>query len=144
MADAEVYESFLGTGWAFPVRFSSSGAVMSRDEQDIAESLKILLGTAPGERFLEPKFGIDLHGLQFESMSTTLRSLVLDQVRTALLIYEPRIRLLDLNIGDSDEVGGVLGIHVSYEIRSTNSRFNLVFPFYTTDSNEARGALRGG
>lgn len=144
MADSdELYNSFLGTGWSFPPRFAAGGVVMSRDEQDIHESLKILFGTVPGERFLAPKFGLDMHALMFEPMSTTLRSLVLDRVRTAILIYEPRIKLLDLQIDSPDANEGTLHVLVEYEVRSTNSRFNLVFPFYRTDSNEVRNTVAG-
>jgi len=144
MADSdELYNSFLGTGWSFPPRFAGGGVVMSRDEQDIQESLKILFGTVPGERFLEPKFGLDMHALMFEPMSTTMRSLLLDRVRTAILIYEPRIKLLNLVIDSPDPNEGTLNVLLEYEVRSTNSRFNLVFPFYRTDGNEVRASVSG-
>jgi uncharacterized protein len=144
MADSdELYNSFLGTGWAFPPRFVAGGVVMSRDEEDIQQSLKILFGTVPGERFLEPKFGIDMQALMFEPMSTTLRSLVQDRIRTAILIYEPRIKVLDLLIDSPDPNEGTLRVLLEYEVRATNSRFNLVFPFYRTDSNEVRGSVIG-
>lgn len=144
MADnAERYDNFLGTGWSFPPRFAGGGVVMSRDEQDIQESLKILFGTVPGERFLEPKFGLDMHALMFEPMSTTLRSLMLDRVRTAILIYEPRIKLINLQIDSPDPNEGSLRVLLEYEVRSTNSRFNLVFPFYRTDANEVLGSVSG-
>ncbi|MBK7565377.1 MAG: GPW/gp25 family protein [Propionivibrio sp.] len=144
MADnAELYDNFLGTGWSFPPRFAGGGVVMSRDEQDIQESLKILFGTVPGERFLEPKFGLDMHALMFEPMSTTLRSLMLDRVRTAILIYEPRIKLINLQIDSPDPNEGSLRVLLEYEVRSTNSRFNLVFPFYRTDANEVLGSVSG-
>jgi uncharacterized protein len=142
MAD-ELYQSFLGIGWSFPPRFAGGTVTMSQDEQDIHESLKILFGTVPGERFLEPKFGLDMHALLFEPMSTTMRSLVLDRVRVAILIYEPRIKLLDLQITNPDPNEGTLGLLVEYEVRSTNSRFNLVFPFYSTDANELRASVAG-
>ena len=68
----------------------------------------------------------------FEPMSTTLRSLMLDRVRTAILIYEPRIKLINLQIDSPDPNEGSLRVLLEYEVRSTNSRFNLVFPFYRT------------
>jgi hypothetical protein len=142
MAD-ELYDSFLGTGWSFPPRFDASGVVMSRDEQDIQESLGILFRTTPGERFLEPKFGLDMHAVLFEPISTTLRSLLTDQVNTAILIYEPRIKVINLQVDSPDPNDGSLQILLEYEVRSTNSRFNLVFPFYRTDSNEVRAKVAG-
>ena len=145
MADPvrDVYASFLGTGWSFPPTFSGGGVVMTADEADIHASLQILFGTAPGERFLEPKFGLDLHELMFERMSTTLRTFLADRVRTAILVYEPRIKLLNLTIDSPDPNEGSLAILLEYEVRSTNSRFNLVFPFYRTDSNELRASVAG-
>lgn len=135
--------SFLGTGWSFPPSFGAGGVRMSADETDIVESLQILFGTTAGERFLQPKYGLDLHELLFEPTSTTLRTLLTDRVRTAILIYEPRIKVLKLDMDSPDPNAGTLNIRLEYEVRATNSRFNLVFPFYDNDSNEARGLLAG-
>ncbi|WP_342375414.1 GPW/gp25 family protein [Myxococcus stipitatus] len=136
------YTSFLGTGWSFPPRFDKeSGEVrMHSDEEDIEASLRILFGTTEGERFLQPRYGLDMHELLFEPMSTTLRTFLKDRVRTAILIHEPRIQLLSLDVSSPDPNEGTLQIALEYEVRATNSRFNLVFPFYRTDSNEVRGA----
>ena len=137
--------SFLGTGWSFPPEFApeSREVVMTADEEDIAASLRILFGTAPGERFLQPKYGLDLREIQFEPMSTTLRTFLKDRARIAILLYEPRIRLLALEIDSPDPHEGTLRVVVEYEVRATNSRFNLVFPFYRTDSNEMRAQVAG-
>lgn len=140
----ERYASFLGTGWSFPPRFAGSGAVMVANEADIHESLLILFGTAAGERLFAPRYGLDMHELMFEPMSTTMRTLLLDRVRTAILIHEPRIRVLTLSIDSTDPNTGQLNIQLDYEVRATNSRFNLVFPFYKTDSNELRAASLPG
>jgi len=142
MAD-DLYASFLGTGWSFPPRFDTGGVIMTADEADIQASLQILFGTTPGERFLVPKYGLDMHELMFEPMSTTMRTLLTDRARTAILIYEPRIKLLNLQIDNPDPGEGTLQILLEYEVRASNSRFNLVFPFYLTDSNEVRGAVAG-
>ncbi len=135
------HTSFLGTGWSFPPSFSTGGVRMSADEADIVDSLKILFGTTAGERFLQPKYGLDMHELLFEPMSTTLRTLLVDRTRTAILVYEPRIKVVNLSIDNPNE--GTLNILLEYEVRATNSRFNLVFPFYNNDSNEARASLSG-
>lgn len=140
----DLYISFLGNGWSFPPQFDAGrGVIMTADEDDIQASLKILFGTTPGERFLVPKYGLDMHELMFEPMSTTMRTLLTDRVRTAILIYEPRIKLLNLQIDNPDPGEGTLRILLEYEVRATNSRFNLVFPFYRTDSNEVRSAVAG-
>jgi hypothetical protein len=116
---------------------------MAADEVDIHESLVLLFGTTAGERLFEPKYGLDMHELMFEPMSTTMRTLLLDRIRTAILIYEPRIKVLDLSLDRSEPQAGRLEIVLEYEVRATNSRFNLVFPFYRTDSNELRAAVAG-
>jgi len=145
MSDAsDRYESFLGTGWSFPPRFSRSGAVMVANEADIHESLVILFGTVAGERLFEPRYGLDMHEMMFEPMSTTMRTLLLDRVRTAILIHEPRIKVITLRVDSPDPNTGQLNIQLDYEVRATNSRFNLVFPFYKTDSNELRAAMPSG
>jgi phage baseplate assembly protein W len=92
------YLSFLGNGWSFPPEFISetSEVAMTADEEDIQASLKIMLGTAAGERFMNPKYGLDLHELLFEPMGTTAKTLLKDSVKYAILIYEPRINLLSL------------------------------------------------
>ncbi len=136
--------SFLGRGWAFPPAFGNGGARMSEDEADIQASLTILFGTVPGERFLQPKYGLDLHELMFEPLNTTLRTVLLDRILTTVLVFEPRIRVLDLVIDDSRIVEGVVELRLDYLIRSTNSRFNLVFPFYLGEATEAPGAPRHG
>jgi hypothetical protein len=142
----EPLDSFLGTGWAFPPRFTTSNVAMVADEDDIHESLIILFGTAAGERLFTPKYGLDMHAMLFEPMSTTMRTLLLDRVRTALLVHEPRIRVLTLAVDSPDPASGQLNIRLDYEVRATNSRYNLVYPFYASDANEARAAVlpRGG
>jgi phage baseplate assembly protein W len=141
--DLDTYTSFLGRGWSFPPSFAGDGVKMSVDEADIHESLQILFGTAAGERFLQPDYGLDLHELMFEPVSTTLRTFLADRVRTAILFHEPRIKVISLNIDSPDADAGTLRILLEYEVRATNSRFNLVFPFYRTDSNEVRALVAG-
>jgi uncharacterized protein len=139
-SDDTIYTSFLGTGWSFPPEFrkESGGVVMTSDEEDIHASLQILLGTAAGERFLNPKYGLDMHPLLFEPLSTTARTLLKDRIKLAILLYEPRISLVSLELDTSAELEGKIILILTYEIRTTNSRFNLVYPFYSTDSNELR------
>jgi uncharacterized protein len=135
------YTSFLGTGWSFPPEFvqRTGEVLMTSNEEDVELSLKILFGTALGERFLVPTYGLDMHEMLFEPMSTTTKTYLEDRIRTAVLINEPRISLLSLGLDTSAQNEGKILIVVEYELRSTNSRYNLVYPFYTSDSNEVRG-----
>ena len=136
--------NFLGRGWGFPPSFSGGQAGMVEDETDIHQSLLILFGTLPGERLLQPGYGLDLSVLLFEPLSTTLRTLLQDRITTTLLVQEPRIRVLDLAIDDSQALDGLLQIRLDYSVRSTNSRFNLVYPYYLGDANELRARVAPG
>jgi phage baseplate assembly protein W len=139
------YTSFLGTGWSFPPEFvlarEKGEVVMTADEEDIQASLKILFGTAIGERFFHPKYGLDLQEMLFDPMSTTMKTYLEDRVKIAILIYEPRIDLLSLDLDTTAQTEGKISIVIEYKVRATNSRYNLVYPFSTTDSNEVRGTL---
>ena len=124
--------SFLGSGWSFPPKFvrETGVVVMTSDEEDIKASLKILLGTGIGERFIHPKYGLDMDELLFEPMSTTFNTYLKDRIKTTILIYEPRINLLSVEIDTSAQYEGKVSLVIDYEVRATNSRFNLVYPFY--------------
>jgi phage baseplate assembly protein W len=135
---------FLGRGFGFPPTFAHGQVRLVDDEQDIHESLLILFGTLPGERVLQPKFGLDLSPLLFEPLTTTLRTLLKERISTTLLIHEARIRVLELVIDDSLALEGLLQIRLDYSVRSTNSRFNLVYPYYLGDANELRERVTPG
>lgn len=134
---------FLGRGWSFPPTFSGGGVQMSEDEADIQASLRILFGTRPGERILRTDYGLDPSELLFEPLSTTLRNLLADRIETTILVHEARIRVLELVVDDSQAFEGLLTIRLDYAVRSTNSRFNLVFPYYRDDANELRASVIG-
>jgi len=133
--------SVLGRGWSFPPKFDlANGEVtMTSDEEDIYASLKILFGTSLGERFLKPKYGLDMREALFEPMSTTFISILKDRIKHNILIYEPRIKILTLELDTSNQFEGRVSIILDYQILATNSRYNLVYPFYTSDSSELRG-----
>jgi phage baseplate assembly protein W len=134
----EFYTSFLGVGWTFPPTFdAATGTVgMAVDAEAVACSLRVLFNTAPGERLFHPQYGLDPRELLFEPLSTTTRGLLADRIRMGLLLYEPRIRVLSLAIDGAEPDDGTLRISLEYACRVTNSRYNLVFPFYRTDGNE--------
>jgi phage baseplate assembly protein W len=130
--------SFLGRGWSFPPEFlkEAGDVVMTEEQEDIDGSLRVLFGTALGERFLVPAYGLDMRELQFEPVSTSLRTLVRDRIKTAILVFEPRITILSLEVRSPTEPDGTLAIALEYAVRATNSRFNLVYPFYLSDASE--------
>ena len=139
----KAYQSFIGSGWSFPPEFSStSGTVkMTTDEADIEASLRILLGTTAGERFLRPKYGLNLQEMLFEPLNVTQRTFLIDRIKTNILIYEPRIRVEALEIDSSLLSEGKVQVLLEYTIRATNSRFNLVYPYFLNDGNEVSNAL---
>lgn len=128
--------SFLGKGWSFPPLFSlaQKGVVMVADEEDIRQSLQILLSTALGERVMQPKYGCNLNDLLFEPLNTTVRTYIRGLVKQAILIYEPRIQLNDVAIEMLDEPSGRVDLVVDYTVQTTNSRYNLVYPFYRAEA----------
>jgi len=128
-------KSFLGRGWKFPVRIdTTTGRVaMSEMEQDIKESIWILLSTAPGERLMRPEFGCGIHDLVFSSMSTVTMGLFESRVREAIDRWEARVDITKLEVFTKEPDKGKLEINLTCRIRDTNSQFNLVFPFYLTE-----------
>ncbi len=130
--------TFLGTGWSFPPEFNVQlgEVMMSSDEQDIQQSLSVILSTKLGERVMLPNFGCNLDDLLFENLDLTTETLAKERIKDAILYYEPRINLLSISIDESQELEGVLLIQVDYEIRATNSRMNLVYPFYKIEATE--------
>ena len=128
-------KSFLGRGWKFPVQIDpATGRVgMSELEQDIKESIHILLATAPGERVMRPEFGCGIHELVFSSMSTVTMGLFESRIREAINRWEARVDILKLEVFTKDPGKGKLEINLHCQIRDTNTEFNLVFPFYLTE-----------
>lgn len=122
---------FLGTGWGFPPTFEKDikSVVMISDEEDIRSSLEILLSTSIGERLMQPTYGCDLKRLLFEPLDTSLKAYIKDLIKTAILYHEPRIRLDDISL-EAKPNQGLLEITLEYTIRTTNSRYNFVYPFY--------------
>jgi uncharacterized protein len=131
-------QSFLGRGWSFPPEFSkeSRSVKMLEDEVDIKSSLQILLSTRLGERVMLPGYGCNLEELLFSPLNLTLKTYVVDLIKTAILYHEPRIDVKKIDIDPTDELNGVLLVNIDYIIRSTNSRMNMVFPFYKEEGSE--------
>jgi phage baseplate assembly protein W len=139
MATEEI-KSFLGTGWSFPPTFDniSKTVRLVSDEEDINESLEILLNTRIGERVMLPKYGCDLNEFMFESITTSFKTFITDLIRTAIIYYEPRIKIEKIDLNGSNELEGLILINIQYVIKSTNSRLNYVYPFYRNEGTEIK------
>jgi len=130
--------SFLGKGWSFPPTFNRQmgNVEMVSEEEDIQQSLQIILTTRPSERIMNSSFGCELDRFVFEEVNQELITSLKNAIADAILYYEPRIEVDDIDISDSEINQGLLLISIKYTIRRTNSRFNLVYPFYI---NETQG-----
>src|SRR5438270_5139000 len=133
-------DSFLGTGWSFPPTFdtTANSVIMTSDEADIQVSLQILLATRKGERVMVPGYGCNLDEMLFEPLTTTFKTYIKDLINTAILYYEPRISVDKIDLDDTGEVEGRILISIDYTVRSTNSRFNFVYPFYKNEGTELK------
>ena len=128
---------FLGTGWAFPPEFipNKNSVKMIADEEDVRNSLEVLLSTTIGERIMQPTYGCDLKKLLFEPLDASLKAYIEDLLQTAILYHEARIQLNGIELVTVPEAGRI-DIHLDYTIRTTNSRYNFVFPFYKREGTD--------
>lgn len=126
---------FLGRGWSFPPRFDALDGrlIPVAADEDINESLRILFLTRPGERVMHPRFGSGLQDLAFEPMNAETVAAIRHTISRAILFYEPRIELLRVVVQVSDALEGRLRVLLEYRIRTTNTRHNVVFPFYIAE-----------
>lgn len=131
-------KAFLGIGWDFPPEFSENlnEVKMISEEEDIKSSLEILLSTRLGERVMLPNYGCNLQDLIFEKLDRTLITYTKDKIETAILYHEPRIDVISIDITETDPIEGQLAIKIEYKIRATNSRTNVVFPFYKGEGTD--------
>lgn len=128
---------FLGRGWAFPIRLDQQGDIaLAGGEDDIRQAILIILGTTPGERVMRPDFGAGLQALVFEPLNTATKALVKHRVEEALLVWEPRIDSLEVNVTDERTLGRLL-IELRYRVRATNTFYNLVYPFYLLEGKQS-------
>jgi hypothetical protein len=126
-------KAFLGIGWAYPIGTDASGDIAEAVHQtDIEQSVRIILDTEPGERVMRPTFGAGLRALVFEPINTTTMALAQYRVQQALTIWEPRIDSINVSV-TADPPNGLLRIDISYRIRTTNTFYNLVYPFYVQE-----------
>lgn len=128
--------SFLGTGWSFPPRFAAQGAYVETvsDAQDIHQSLQILFSTGLGERIMREDFGCDLNSVLFEEIDQGLINRLTSLISDAILYHESRINLDRLEISESESEHGLLLIELDYTVRDTNTRYNMVYPFYLNEA----------
>jgi phage baseplate assembly protein W len=136
----ELDRAFLGRGWSFPPEFDKAAkqVKMLEEEKDIESSLEILLSTKLGERVMQPTYGCNLDDMVFESMNLTMLTYMKDIIENAILYHEPRIELEKLDIDTSSQNEGILLIVLNYSVRTTNSRYNYVYPYFIHEGSNVQ------
>ena len=123
--------TFIGQGWAFPVRTNAAGRIaLVSDMQELEESVRLILGTAYGERPMRPEFGCGIHDLIFGSVDSGTAARVAYEVRASLVRWEPRIEVLGVDVTLDPANNGLMYIDIRYTPATANDPRNLVFPFY--------------
>ncbi|WP_420573805.1 GPW/gp25 family protein [Kordia sp.] len=130
--------TYLGKGWDFPPTFlEKQGKVkLISDIEDIEKSLQTIVTTRQGERVMRPKFGCDLTDQIFENLSATQTTIMKNRIKEAIVIYEPRIDVIKIVLDTQNFLEGKFLIKVEYLIRATNTRRNIVFPYYITEATD--------
>jgi phage baseplate assembly protein W len=124
-------QAFLGRGWAFPPALDTTGEIaLVEHEADIRQAILIILETSPGERPMLPDFGVGLRSLVFAPMTSATLALVQLRVLQALTQWEPRINVDQVKVTTDRPQEGRLLIDIRYQVRATNTFYNLVYPFY--------------
>ena len=122
---------FLGKGWKFPITIDEKGGMTpSNSEEKIKESILIILKTAKGERVMRPDFGCDIHDYTFSVINSSTLTMIKSAIEEALILWEPRIDVITVETSTERISEGTLLINIHYKVRSTNTEFNLVYPFY--------------
>ncbi len=139
MEEDKIQTSFLGTGWGFPPTFSRGidTVEMISDEADVHSSIEILLATTIGERVMQPEYGCNLRDLLFEPLNLGTRTYFKRKIEMAVLLFEPRIRLDDVGF-EVNNLEGIIRINLNYRIITTNTRYNIVYPFYLKEGTEVK------
>jgi phage baseplate assembly protein W len=123
---------FVGAGWAFPLELDQTGGfALVSDEREIEQAIRLILGTAYGERPMRPDFGCRIHDFVFAEASATTAGRIAAEVRASLARWEPRIEVDDVEVSVDAGDASLLYVDIRYHIRHRNDPRNLVFPFYT-------------
>lgn len=123
--------TFIGNGWAFPLRTNATGRfALVADTDELNQAIRLILGTAYGERPMRPEFGCGIHDLLFDTADAETAARVAYEVRASLTRWEPRIEILGVDVAPDPDNQAVLYIDIRYTPAAANDPRNLVFPFY--------------
>lgn len=135
MENTNMVNDFLGVGWKFPVEVDeTTGRIKTSSyEEDVKEAIYLILMTKIGERMMQPQYGCRLSNFVFETMDYSQIVQLENEIINALILWEPRIINVDVEVRADDTEVGRLNISISYEVRQTNNPYNLVFPYYLNE-----------
>ena len=135
-------KEFLGRGLKFPLQVDprTGKLAMVDQEEDIREAIGIILRTGQGERVMRPEFGARTMDYAFAPASSSMTHSIAHDLRILLLEQEQRIRDVEVRCERLDRQDGAVVIEVDYTVRSTNNRYNHVYPFYVTEGSEGGAA----
>ncbi len=134
-------EEFIGAGWAFPMRIDATGGVaLVNQQRELEEAIRLILGTAYGERPMRPEFGCGVHDLVFAPADATTAGRIASEVTTSLERWEPRIDVVSVEVSFDPVDAATLYVDIDYAVRGSNDPRNLVFPFYLIPEEDSGGA----
>ena len=132
---------FLGKGLRFPVSTNLNGGVStSALEENVRQSLFIILGTAPGERINRPDFGCRIHDLMFAPNNHITAAAAEVYCEEAIYKYEPRIEKVVCHAQSNGDEPNRMDIRIEYVIAGKNEKRNLVYPFYLKNEDDEQNA----
>ncbi len=130
-------EEFIGAGWAFPMRTDATGSIaLVSHDREIEESIRLILGTALGERPMRPEYGCAIHDYVFSTIDPDAAGRIASEVRASLVRWEPRIEVRGVDVTVDPQEQTLVYIDIRYSVGNTNDPRNLVFPFYTIPAEE--------
>ena len=138
MAKIKIDENtFLGRGWSFPPVFhkGENSVELVEEEEDIRQSLMILLSTIKGERVMNPDYGANMQAMLFEPLTVSLAARISERIEKAILYFEPRIKTDDVSYS-MDKENGLVEVRIDYTIIATNNRRNIVYPYYLNEGTD--------
>jgi phage baseplate assembly protein W len=128
---------FLGRGLRFPVSVNLNGGVStSALEENVRQSIFIILGTAPGERINRPHFGCQIHDLMFAPNNDLTAARAEVYCEEAIYKFEPRVEKVACRAAANADEPNRLDIRIEYTIAGKNDKRNLVYPFYLKQQDE--------
>jgi len=128
---------YIGQGLAFPLQVNPQGGIaLASGERDVEQAIRIILSTAPGERVMRPEFGCRIHELVFAPHDAATESLVVYYVEEALVQWEPRIDVQEVDVSADPGRDGALLVEIKYRVKDTHDERSIVYPFFLSGEEE--------